>query len=699
MGNYKYYSVTTGEGVDKQIAIYWGRYQAYSDEEYKTDPKIYFDSEILVHGTYPYCASKGEVVTTNGRAAYDYRVAISVEDIQEYGAVYVFNTPYVNHGEHGTFTEEAGQSSTYWSDINFTTYTNVSSLPTYGTNFKYSTCYDINVWDLSTNIPIFETNSEAAQYIQYGDNIASAINNNVPSVEGRAFQITNVWTEGTWDANGFTPGVGATNHHRDVRGRIVEDQAGVIALYPEPGINDGGLIYTCVVSGTVTDLEYSEDGVVWIPTASFPYNYFYRPRVDETGTFKFALTFYTDRVPIFADAETVNDYINGDVGIEDALNWPDISNNYPDAGGGDVPTGEPDDGTDWGNVYTETFFHNQYLLEEGAIREISNDLYDVTPGGIWEDIKKGLDMYGDNPMDAVMSLMYFPLDLTTVFANTSNTTSIYFGGYQYTLTSHTAERLIYPDGYFECGGIDFIPKFRNWRDTKAMRVFVDLPYCGRYELDPSKYWGKHINVIYYIDTHTGGCIACLVEGAATGGRDGKCLDQFNGQMAVTLPITLTDFSNYANAQINTLLGGGGQAVNTAIQTSETATGAAGLGNVAGVLGVGVGAAGLGAVTAGKTVYGLMMNNINKFNQTRGGSTGMLNQYVNQKPTFIFIYPETDIPSNFNAMYGQPSNYGGTVMNFSGYFEAEQIKLNMPGATESEKEKARALLMNGVYINR
>ncbi|MBO7132407.1 hypothetical protein J6V85_04120 [Candidatus Saccharibacteria bacterium] len=698
MANSKSYAVTVGTSGSGVINFSWAEYQAYSDEEYKTDPKINFGMKTIVYGNFPYEESKCNTVITNASATYDYRAAISVEDIINRGVVFVYNDPYLNLSGIGTFVEEAGHAVYDWSDIVFST-NNCSSLPTYVSSYTSQYCTDLNTWELATNIPIFATNSEASQYIQYGDNIASAINNNVPSVEGRAFQITNVWTQGTWDANGFTPGVGATNHHRDVRGRIIEDEAGVIALYPEPGINDGGLIYTCVVSGTVADLEYSEDGITWIPSAHFPYNYFYRPRVDEVGTFKFALTFYTDRIPIFPDAETVNDYINGDVGIEEAINWPDISNNYPGAGGGGVPTGEPDDGTDWGNVYTETFFHNQYLLEEGAIREISNDLYDTTPGGIWEDIKKGLDMYGDNPMDAVMSLMYFPLDLKTVFSNTSNTTSIYFGGYQYTLTSHTAERLIYPDGYFECGGVDFIPRFRNWRDTKAMRVFIDLPYCGRYELDPSKYWGKHINVIYYIDTHTGGCIACLVEGDVAGGRNGKCLDQFNGQMAVTLPITLTDFSAYANSQISTLLGGGGQAVNTAIQTSETAGNAAALGSVAGIAGAGAGAAGIGAITAGKTVYGLMMNNINKFNQTRGGSTGMLNQYVNQKPTFIFIYPETDIPSNFNEMYGQPSNYGGTVMNFSGYFEAEQIKLNMPGATENEKEKARALLMNGVYINR
>jgi hypothetical protein len=162
-------------------------------------------------------------------------------------------------------------------------------------------------------------------------------------------------------------------------------------------------------------------------------------------------------------------------------------------------------------------------------------------------------------------------------------------------------------------------------------------------------------------------------------------------------MTLTDFASYANAQINTLLGAGGQSVNNGISVGESGASAFAAGNALGMVGAAGSAAALGAIQGAKTVYGLTMNNINKFNQTRGGSTGMLNQYANQKPTFIFIYPDTDNPSNFNKMYGTPSNAGGLVSSFTGYFEADTIKLNISGATESEKEKIRSLLMGGIYI--
>lgn len=697
MSSFTSISVTTGGGGSGSLIISWQDYQAYSDEEYKTNPKINFIQKSIVSGNFPYEEETSTSVVTNGNPSYGNRAAFSIEDIYNTGVAFVYNTPNLNLGGTGSFDVDSGHAQLDWGNIEFTHYNNVASLPTYISPFTNQYCTDLFEWRLVTNIPIFLTNAEAAEYIQYGDNIADAINNNVPSVEGRYFEITNLWTTGTWGPFGFTPGAGATTKHRDVRGYMESPRA--ISLWPVNGAQDGKLKYIVETTGEFNSLEYSEDGITWRSTDTFPYNYFYRPREDELGTFSFALTFYTDRVPIFANEETAQDYIEGDAEIEEAINFPEISGNYP---GSMITnnTGDPDDGTDWGSVYTQSFFHNIYLLETGALQEISNKLYDITPG-VWDDIKKGLEMYGDNPIESVMSLMYFPIDLSGVFTNYSNTSSVWFGGYQFTMASHTADKVIYPDGYFECGSVQIVPTFGNWRDIKATRIFVDLPYCGRYELDPQKYIGKTIKVIYYIDLYSGACLACLVEGA-TGSRNGKCLDQFNGIIGQRVPITLTDFSGHANAMINTLLGGGGQAITAGQSIGETGAHAA-LGAASGAgagLALGGAAAGgvaMGALGAAKTIYGLQMNNINRFNQTRGGSSGMLNQYANQKPTFIFVYPDLDIPDNFNAMYGTPSNAGGSISSFSGYFEADTVKLNMPGATESEKAKARDLLMNGVYI--
>ena len=116
-----------------------------------------------------------------------------------------------------------------------------------------------------------------------------------------------------------------------------------------------------------------------------------------------------------------------------------------------------------------------------------------------EDILKGLTMFGNNPIESVISLIYYPCDLSSVFTNISSTNNIWFGGYNFQNMANSVYQVVYPNGYFYCGGVNFTPVYGsgNWKNYKACRIFVDLPYCGRYELDPSKYWGKFVKIIYY----------------------------------------------------------------------------------------------------------------------------------------------------------------------------------------------------------
>ena len=181
------------------------------------------------------------------------------------------------------------------------------------------------------------------------------------------------------------------------------------------------------------------------------------------------------------------------------------------------------------------------------------------------------------------------------------------------------------------------------------------------------------------------------------------LDHFNGQAGVGMPITLTDKASYVAAQINTLLGGGGQAIQQF---------GSGVGSVAGastglaLAGAGAGVAVGGALVGAKTVYGLSMNNINNFNKTKGGSTPMINEYLPQSVSFMFeiqqdiYYNESTKKSDlsvYNAMFGAPSMKPGKLYNFSGFLKCQAVKLECGIATERERERLKTLLLNGVYI--
>lgn len=560
----------------------------------------------------------------------------------------------------------------------------------YGKNYTYNvgtySTFTVNVSEYTTNVPVFETITDADRYLTGDLSIFDAINSipyDVPY--GEDFQITNLWTHGTWTEYGVqTPGV---TGFRMVRGKITH---GAMSLYPIGyTTGDTALKYGIKSNAEFYGLEYSNDGETWVPANSFPYQFFYRERIDEVGTFDYALTCSTGWIPIFSDEYTAEGYVDGAVPITDADNWGTISPFYPNV---DNPTGDASDATQFGEVYTKGFFSQQYILSEAALEEIANGLFDTNPSGIWEDIKKGLDMYGDNPIEAVMGLSFWPMDLTNVFTTAASQTYIYFGGYKFDITQGTCNKIVYPNGYKTIASVPITRRYNNWMDFEPYtKLYIMLPYCGTYQLDLARYYGKTLEIRYYFDTRTNACIACLI-------ANNQLIDYFNGQVGCTMPITLTDYSGYANAQIQTLLGGGGQAVqsfgNAAGSVLNAGGGAALAGAAAGgMVGVGIAGAAIGA----KTVYGLTQNNINNFNKTKGGSSSMINQFLPQRACLIWEQQQNCAPSNYYEMFGGPSMKGGKIGNFSGFLKCHSVKINCPVATDSERERLKQMLLSGIYI--
>lgn len=521
------------------------------------------------------------------------------------------------------------------------------------------------------------------------------------SPDGEFFTITNMWTHGTW-LNDTQPQVSGQPNYRNFRAKMTD---GTFSLfkYPVGEIQDGKLKMGIKNNATFVDMQYSTNGIDWINTDVFPFEYFLRKRVNELGEFDYALTFSNSKIPVFKDEQTAQDYSDGLVDISEADNWTEISQNYPIINS----TATSDDNTTMGQVYTRSFFSQQYICSESVIQQISNALFDIDSGGatgIWDDIKRGLEAYGQSPIDAVQSLIFYPIDLSTVFTNISTQSYVYFGGYKFDLQSgSTVGKIIYPNGYYDFGSFELkyslgSEEDQNFRDfSPYCRLFCYLAYIGWVELDTSRYMGKTVNIRYYFDTRTGMCMACLL--VSTGEGTSVLYDYYQGQCGVNMPITLTDYSAYANAQIQTLLGGAndtkgnmGTVFNAGVNMAEkgllTTGSAMALGSV-GALGVGIGAT--------KTLYGLTQNNINNFNKTKGSSSSMLNMYLPQECMFMFEYQVGEPTANELDLVGYPSNASDLLINFSGYLEVDAVKLSCPHATDNEKAEIIRQLQSGVYI--
>lgn len=551
---------------------------------------------------------------------------------------------------------------------------------------------DPMVVEFATNIPIFDDMQYVSSYLTEIDPLVRAelikeyAINCIEEDTFVDFEILNPWQHGTWTSRGPSPDSAVA--YRNVRGKI--SLGGKCCLY-RIGLDDGSLKMGFKAGGSVFDaLEYSTDGVTYIDTNTFPFTWFYAERIDELGTFNYALAFGNGLLPIWDNEDDADDYIDGTKPIEDAPNYPIISGERDPKN----PTGDPSIETIFGEVGAQSIFSQQYIVPTGVLYEIANTFYDTTTAGLWDDIKKGLKMYGENsPIEVIENLTYYPLDLSTVFTNVSSQNHIYFGGYQMNLTQGSVDKIINPNGSKDMGSVPIQRTWHNWMDFEPYcKLYVNLPYCGEYQLNLSEYYDKYLSVKYFIDTRTGSCCACLL-------ADGHLVDKFNGQMGVQMPIKLTDFSAYANSQIQTLLGMGGQAV----QSGTNLAGAIGQGTQAGLSAgaVAFGAAGLagvaGAALGARTAYGLTQNNINNFAKTKGGSTSMLNMYMPQQITFTFEINQPDVPNNFYQLNGYPSNKTGAVGSFSGYLKCDNVKLKLSGATDAEYEKARALLLGGIYL--
>ena len=633
---------TTGSTYTSLIGF--SNYYADDNESYKTDPKVLF--QYAVDTAQGPISSISETVTISGDPLYDGRIAISLEKVITGG--------YRPYKDENLTSPGALFDETVDNGYTVVTY-QVQQLPLYNVMWNDSRVTDIIYCGMETNIPIFETDALAKNYIKYGTNIRDAINYYYEHTdESEDFEVDNVWTSGTWSDAGLSNR--GTINYRQLRGKMMSDAH--LAFYPIAGVDNGALKYGIEKSGTFEALQYSDDGgVIWHDTQTWPYAYFFRPHENEKGTFNFGLSFFS-KIPIFEDQETAQKYINEDpsVSIEDAINWPQISGKYPPVNN----TGSALPESIFGEVKLKGFFSQQYICDSNCLSAIADDLFDTSATGMWEDFKKGMEAWGASPIEAVMGLSFWPFSVSDFIGagNYAPAQYIWFGGYGWATTGHgTCNQIIYANGHKDIGTVRIVPGFNSWRDFEPYtKLYVSIPYCGTYQLDLARYLGKDVKVRYYIDTRTNGCICCLI-------ADGYLMDYFNGQMGVTMPITLTDYSAYMNAQMQVLLQGGGQAASSFGNAAGTIGSLAPLGN-AGMLAGGAVQAGVsalsGAVIGAKTVYGLSQNNINNFNKTKGGSSSMLNCYLPQTVDFIFEIQESCEPANYDQMFGSPSMTAGII---------------------------------------
>ncbi len=499
-----------------------------------------------------------------------------------------------------------------------------------------------------TNIPFFSTVQEAKNYIMTGEGIGNALN--------YKSKLPNEYTYNYYIYNTYILS------QPNLQGEIVNESSSASNfLQFNPSDTKLALYQTTVSIGNPFNLRLVGTGSGLFSSNGETYDHFDSPPIVDfinkmivTGGIQYNVTLFDTNIPIFDSADHADGYLHNTYDIDNALNYDDLKDNdaMPDIGTEETATDLPVN-------YLRSHFYNIYGINSTNLSEITNLLFDVS-GNLFEQIMEGLSLYGTNPMDFVIDLIYFPLNVLDICSSTP-VGYIYFGGYQATLNANVA-KIIYNNTLIDMGSYDYIPAYNDYRDFEPFtQCYLYLPYVGTEQLQISSIINKTLNIKYGIDIATGAC-KCFIF------ADSVLINTFEGQVGIKLPITGTNNAQWASNMIHEL----SNVVTAPLQASPSAATDSLL---------------TGANLATATAIPVV---------SKGNIVSNVEKFAPQYPYIIFARQETIEPTNLRITFGKPTNTIAKVNQFSGYLQADLIHLSTT-ATASEQSEIESLLNKGIII--
>lgn len=305
-------------------------------------------------------------------------------------------------------------------------------------------------------------------------------------------------------------------------------------------------------------------------------------------------------------------------------------------------------------------FANYYALGQTEILSL-NDFLWHSDDNIIDQIIAGLALFGQNPINAIVSLRLYPFNVAAL-APTLAAEPIILGRVDtgvngIKLPSNSATIL-------NLGSISLSPKFNDFRDYQPYTSYcLYIPFIGTVVLNPNIYLGHIINIKMVVDITTGkatGLIYC----------DNILMEMHDGMIGVEIPVTSENMSQMVNA-VTSAVG------NTAIAAMST-----------GPAGAAFTAVGGAAEVAFSDV------GINKTGNV--GAAGAFSMPI--VPYLIISTPNAEIPANYAHTYGLISNTSGVLSSYKGFTICENVDVSgIANATAEERDEIKNTLENGVYI--
>ena len=276
-------------------------------------------------------------------------------------------------------------------------------------------------------------------------------------------------------------------------------------------------------------------------------------------------------------------------------------------------------------------------------------------GYLWSsNIIEILQKFLNNPMDCIISL-----HMIYATPSTNGKQNIILGYLDSGVNANVVSNQFIN---IDCGSVNTTEYFGDARDYISPYTNVEcyLPFIGIVKLKTEDIIGSNINIIYTLDVLTG-AILCKIFVTKNGAK--QQLYTFNGNASVQIPLTGSDRTRLLSGAIT--------------------------GAVAGIT-----AGGLIGAVAGGVAGGLMGGT----SIERSGNFSANSGALGIKKPYLIISRKTPYDAdNYNDYYGYPSNKTVVLNNCKGFTRVKDIYVDIPNATNEEKNEIETLLKNGIII--
>lgn len=346
--------------------------------------------------------------------------------------------------------------------------------------------------------------------------------------------------------------------------------------------------------------------------------------------------------------------------IDDSIS--NISNNDWENPESDI--GDKETETEFANTTNASVLCRAFYFGVGGSLSIGNLLYS-TDHDIIQEIKTGLEMYGENPISFISDYYHISFN-PSLWVNGFDTNRIMFGSYLADLTT-SIKQIDANNTIVNIASVPISALYNDFRDYYT-NYYLYLPYVGTIKLDIEKYLGKQLTIKAFFNIYTGELKYYLCSNSVN-------IDMYSASVKESLPLISTNAYANATAKLSSV----GQIPQTVGETvGEVASGhlpfngAMAIGNI-----------GLNLTKAPtKTLCGGFS----------GGSSVM-------DSLDIILFIETNqmqYTENMKTLYNIPDNRVDKISSCSGYTECDNIDLKC-NCSESEYNNIIALLSGGFYV--